>query len=442
MVVRLATLALFLAALAGCSTHSQHIQLAREHYYSGRLDQAAAAFDEAVPKSQGSGDVIELEKSLVLLSDGRPAEAERLLREVRDRFDHLEQNSPAEKAASMFTDDTRLAYAGEDYEKVLIRAMLALSNLMHDGGDAEAYSLQVVDKQQQIIQAAAIEDGENPKAAYKQVAFGPYLRGILREETHTDYDDAARSFETVVSWQPDFAFGKQDLERAVQGRHSQRGSGVVYVFALVGRGPTKIEAEEVPSSVALLVADRIISAVGDQTLPPTIAPIKVPKVVASHNVIGSVGVDVDGQPAAQTETITDVTRMAVEQSAAIHDQIVGRAVARRALKKASIYGIKELTGIEKHSLAGLGYDALGVLWEATENADTRSWSLLPDKIQVLRLEMPAGEHQLTLRPLDHGHRPYGQPATQSVTVADGRNTYVLASFPGQRLVGKVLVSQQ
>jgi hypothetical protein len=319
--------------------------------------------------------------------------------------------------------------------------MLAFSNLLHDGTDAEAYSLQVVDKQQQIIQAAAGDSDENPKVAYKQVAFGPYLRGILREATHTNYDDAARSFETVVSWQPEFAAGKQDLERAIHGRHSQRGSGVIYVFTLVGRGPHKIEVAEVPTSVALLVADRIVSAVGDQTLPPTIAPIKVPRVVASRNLVGSVGVDVDGQRASQTQTITDVTAMAVSQGEAIHDSVVGRAVARRFLKKATIYGAKELTGIEKHSLAGLGYDALGVVWEATENADTRSWSLLPDKIQVLRLELPAGEHQLAFKPLDHGGRPMGQGAMQSVTVADGRNTYVLASFPDQRLVGQVLVSQ-
>ncbi|HZL88779.1 MAG TPA: hypothetical protein VFB96_10430, partial [Pirellulaceae bacterium] len=267
------------------------------------------------------------------------------------------------------------------------------------------------------------------------------LRGVLREETHANYDDAARSFETVVSWQPEFAAGKQDLERAIHGRHSERGNGVVYVFALVGRGPHKIEVAEVPSSVALLVADRIISAVGDQTLPPTVAPIKVPKVVASHNTISSVGIDVDGQPAAKTETITDVTAMAVSQGEAVHDQIVGRAVARRVLKKASIYGVKEFSGIEKHSLAGFGFDALGVVWEATENADTRSWSLLPDKIQVLRLELPAGEHQLSLTPLNYHGRPHGQKTTQAITVADGRNTYVLATFPGERLVGKVLVSR-
>ena len=54
----------------------------------------------------------------------------------------------------MLTDDNAKSYAGEDYEKILIRSFLALSNLMNGGEDALAYSLQVTDKQQQIIQAA------------------------------------------------------------------------------------------------------------------------------------------------------------------------------------------------------------------------------------------------------------------------------------------------
>ncbi len=50
----------------------------------------------------------------------------------------------------MVTDDTKIAYAGEDHEQVLIRTFLALSNLMADGGDAHAYALQIGTKQQEL----------------------------------------------------------------------------------------------------------------------------------------------------------------------------------------------------------------------------------------------------------------------------------------------------
>jgi hypothetical protein len=363
-----------------------------------------------------------------------------LLRETRDRLDTLEEKSMIKEGLSLLTDDTHRDYAGEDYERVLVRVFLALANLMQGGADAEAYSLQIMDKQQQIIDAAATPQGENPKASYQQVAVGAYLRGVLREQTHRDYDDAARAYARVVSWQPTFSSGRFDLQRAETGHHSEKGNGVVYLFTLVGRGPLKTEVAEVPSSQAMLIADRIFSALGKQTVPPTLAPIKVPKVVPRQNNVQRIGVSVNGGRMATTEPITDVTRMAVSQAEAMHDHVLGMAVARRTLKKGVVYGAKEVAGIEKGSLIGLGIDLAGVAYEATEHADTRSWSLLPDTIQVVRLELPVGDHLVGLTPLDHHGRACGPQVRHPVSVQDGRNTYVLANFPAERLTGKVQVS--
>ena len=44
-------------------------------------------------------------------------------------------------------------------------------------------------------------------------------------------------------------------------------------------------------------------------------------------------------------------------------------------------------------MTSVALDIAGIAWEATEAADTRCWGLLPEKIQVLRIELPAGRHQ-------------------------------------------------
>jgi hypothetical protein len=338
-------------------------------------------------------------------------------------------------------DDNRRAYSGEDYERILIRAFLALSNLMHDGGDAEAYSLQLIDKQEQIIAGGLDKGGNNPKAGYPRVAVAPYLRGVLREATHLDYDDAERSYFAVVSWQPSFMAGQFDLARAAQGAHSQRGNGVVYAFTLTGRGPYKEEAVEVPSTAALFIAGELVSAFGNQTVPPNVAPVKVPRVVARRSNIAGIQVSAGPQPLGATETITDVTQLAIQQYDAIYPTVIARAVARRLLKNGIVYGGKEAAGISKGSLPGLAIDLAGLAWQATETADTRCWGLLPDRIQVLRLELPEGEHDLKLTPINSAGIPLGRGAIQRVRVADSRNTYLLASFPDNQLVGKVLVSE-
>src|SRR5690606_35412537 len=168
---------------------------------------------------------------------------------------------------------------------------------------------------------------------YRQVALGPYLHGVLAEQTHRDYDLAARSYLHVASWQPEFSAAQFDLQRAQFGRHSAPGNGVLYVFALVGRGPYKEQKIEVASSVSLLLAEHILRAAGMKKMPPSIAPVMVPALVVPPCSVQSVVVSVNGRDCGRTETITDVAKMAKDQYDAIYPHVVARAIARRVIKK-------------------------------------------------------------------------------------------------------------
>jgi hypothetical protein len=67
----------------------------------------------------------------------------------------------------------------------------------------------------------------------------------------------------------------------------------------------------------------------------------VPHVVLPRNDVQAVRVGVAGRDCGQTETLTDVGRLAVEQSEAVRSEIIGRAVARRAAKKAVVFGVRK-----------------------------------------------------------------------------------------------------
>ncbi|QDT52990.1 hypothetical protein Pan44_10040 [Caulifigura coniformis] len=430
-------LALLLLA-PGCASHADRIAATQGHYFRGDLPAARTELDLLLKKPKRDADALLLDQAMVELSSGRPKEAERLLRTVRDHFDHLEQKDLAEGATSMLTDDTRLAYSGEDHEKVLVRAFLALSNLMADGGDAEAYSLQVNAKQKELIERAGGLEA-HPELAATQVALGPYLRAMLQEESRVNADEVVRNRAMVASWQPEFRDAQVDLARAETTAPCAPGHGVIYVFALVGRGPAKQERLEIPTQAALLVADRIVSAVGKHNLPPTIAPIRIPVVVRQNNRIDRLQVAIDDQPKGDTATLVDVGMLAETHFQAKAPEIIGRAVARRVLKKAAVYAAKEATGANTAPGIDIALTLAGIAWEATEAPDTRCWSLLPDRIQVLRIEAPAGEHYITLTPADSYGR-FGYSALSRVTVSEGRNTSVLVNFPDSHLVGEVLTS--
>ncbi|HVV99597.1 MAG TPA: hypothetical protein VHB77_04625 [Planctomycetaceae bacterium] len=429
--------------LSGCATHYDRVGPVRDAFFAGDLTQAEELLDKHRDLRLRDHDCKELDRAMIELAAGRPQNAERILREVRNKFDEFEEKSIAEAGASMLTDDNIKAYPGEDYERVLIRAFLALSNLMTTGDDAAAYALQVTEKQNQVIELATDRHKEEPESvlAYKQVALGPYVRAMLAEESPLTLDDAAKARLQVANWAPGFREAKADLQRAQHEVPIKPGMGVLYVFTLVGRGPVKEQVAELPTQAALLIADRIVSANSNRGLPPTLAPVLVPQVKTFVSSADMINVSVDGRPAGQTSTLMEIGVMAESQFNAKFPHIVAQAVARRVIKKGVIYGLKDVADTQKGSLPSIALDALGVAWEATEVADTRCWGLLPDKIQVLRVELPAGDHRLTLQPARPGG-PIGRPVQTNVRIHAGHNAYVLGTFPDAELVGELLVSGQ
>jgi len=453
-----------LCLLSGCASFGERTVGVRNNFANGDLAKANAEIDKALKKKKRSdADVLKLNRAIIALSSGKPKEAETLLREVRDSFDQHEREQAkrvAEKAISMLADDNTMSYAGEDYEKVLIRVFLALSNLMHDGTDAPAYALQIGHKQNEIVQKGVVQDPRdskktiNPKAqAYRQVAIGPYLIGTMQEATYRNHDDVQKAYEAVNAWEPDFAQGRLDLERAKRGVHAQPGNGVVYVFALVGSGPFKAQKNCEVLHEAQIWTTLFIAMMSNRPTLPDFAPVMIPTIVPSDEVRTALSVSLSGKWKGQTETLTDINRMAVEQFEAVKPQIIARAVVRRMMKKGILYGAKE--AVDANPWVGLAMDVGGMIWESMETADTRSWNLLPAEIQVARLEVPAGEHDLTLQPMSRAYslarRGYiisegsvrsGNEHRRKIVVEPGRNTYILANFPNDELVGNIVVSNE
>jgi hypothetical protein len=427
-----------LAAEAGCSTHAKRLAEPRSLFYNGQLELARERLEKISKSHRRDRDVVELDLAMLELVSGQPRQAENRLRAIRDRFDQLEGSSLAEKTLSLWTDDQTRSYAGEDYEKVFIRSFLAIASLMQDGADAEAYSLQINQKQAELSDAAAKRLGEDFQRFYHPVPLGYYLHGVLREASLRDYDDAARSYGQALELLPSHPLLLADWSRASHGVHSPPKHGVLYVMALVGRGPFKVESEEQATSDALLIADRIVSAAGPYSLPPTLAPIKITKMFSPARGIDSVGVQVDGQVMGATMMVTDLAEMATTTYEVKRRELMARAVARRVVKKASIVAAKDGLGVQ-NSLGSLALDAAGVAWEASESADTRCWGVLPSEIQTLRIELPMGRHDVEVVPVLAG-RPVATGVRISCDITDGRNSYLLCYYPDSGLVGDLQVS--
>jgi hypothetical protein len=453
---------LLLVFVSGCASFGERNLKIRRDFEQGKLETAKQEIEKGL-KRKRDADLLKLNQSVIELCNGKPREAEKLLREVRDHFDKMEQEQTlhvAEKAVSMLVDDNTVSYVGEDYEKVLIRVFLALSNLMYDGTDAPAYALQIGQKQNEIIKKGAVKDPNNEQKtlnlkaeSYRQVAMGPYLIGAMQEETLRNYDDVTKAYATVCNWEPDFMQGRRDLKRAETGFHCAPGHGVVYIFGLVGAGPYKLQQNCEVLQAAQFWTTLVLAMSSQRPMIPDFAPVMIPVVVRPRETVPSLTVSIDGKWSGQTETLTDIGRMAEEQFEAVRPQIIARAVIRRALKKGIVYGSKE--AMDSNNWISLALELGGILWEALETADTRCWNLLPAEIQVTRLEIPVGEHRLTLQPSSrtlslaagkYNNSPdstlLGSEHSRTIRVEAGRNTYILANFPNNTLIGKIIVNNE
>jgi hypothetical protein len=276
-----------------------------------------------------------------------------------------------------------------------------------------------------------------------ELAFAPLLRSLIRGQSALNHDDLVRNLRVANEWRPGSEFLQAELARAEAGELVPPGYGSLYVVALVGRGPRKVTGTEEVTSQALLVADQIVSALGNYTLPPTVAPIKIARIELSPITVDCLRVNVNGQELGVTENIADIGRLAVERQKEQMPEIVGRAVARRVLKKGMIVAGMSAAGAEKGSgndLTSLVYTAAGVAWEAAEQADLRSWSLLPGSIQIYRIDLPAGQHRLDLRGELQG-RTVSSRFSSPLLIRDGQATFAIATLPDRSATGRVFVTE-
>ncbi len=249
--------------LSGCATPLASIDSARNAFVAGDLNTAASMLGKVADSNSRFSDPARLDLAIVQIAAGDLDGATEGLRTLRDRFDKTSEaavigtgsggmidhaKSATGAALSFVTDDTARVFKPAGYEEVMIRTMLAICSLAGDGMDAESYINQAAMHQAKLREVAqARQQDFFPDALentpHQELALAPYLRGVLREATHHDFDDAQRNYRLVSAIKPNFRPAQDDLQRATLGNHSRPGHGALYVFALVGAAQSSCPAK-------------------------------------------------------------------------------------------------------------------------------------------------------------------------------------------------------
>lgn len=442
-----------LLALSGCATYSTKLDPLRRDYGAGAFASADSTLnaliaaesgvdvkvvaksdglDDSIKPAKGDTVVLLLEKAQVKLALGQPDVAVKLLRRARDVLDAnfvYDTGSFIRDFTTLLRDDTSRKYSGADYDHLMVRALLAVADLMAGGGDAYAYAVQLGEKQEEIIGSPLGEikgkKGFKPRETYRRVSFGAYVQGLIREEKMI-FDEAGRAYERALSFEGgDHPVYGPALKRIKSPTPMDEPRGTLVVFDFAGEGPHLIEERLNPSSDAVDFAAILLLNSKDSMAFLTQAPVPVPKVFISDPNPPPLAVSV-GSEVARTEKVLDVNKIAWEQNQANMGWIAGRAMARRAAKLVASRAVGEAVskgGGRKSGtgelMGALATIATSVAMTATENADTRSWSTLPAEIRTARLELPPGVHKVKV----------GATREVEVRVAPGHASYLLVIRP-------------
>ncbi|MBJ18385.1 MAG: hypothetical protein CL933_03070 [Deltaproteobacteria bacterium] len=376
-----------------------------------------------------------LERGMLLHVVGRYAESNLAFEEAKRIGNDLYTESLSRTGLSLVSNDYALDYAGENFERTLIHLFSAMNYLkMYEPEAAQVEIRQVGDYLRKLQIDSSNEN------VYQEDAFARYLSALVYE-SNGEYDSALVDYKKALDAYGDYS-SKFSVARPgslfpnagrVAGRLGQwagddlrdRGwdgstrvipadSGELVILHYNGLSPIKGQTRfTIPFAEAWLMVALIQVAADDASredinraiaLASTISGVDLisvtfPKYVDRPYSIALMEPRVES--AAQTtgpELVEDIGAIAKKD---LEDRIVrirAKAIARAAIKYAIQKGVAiaaERADDDRGRMLGLGTHVIGnIVRFASEQADKRVWSTLPDQIWMSSMILPAGTHDL------------------------------------------------
>jgi uncharacterized protein len=377
--------------LQSCATYGSHATSMRDGMLTGHPEISLAIAEE---QDKDEEEVISsLDKGMLRRINGDYIGSNQILEVAKQEIEKLYGFSITENLGSVTINDTVRGYEGDRYEQLLLHAYMAMNYIQLGQPDnARVEMLQANVKM--------MEWGDEPE----EDAFLRYLEGIIYESLG-EYDSALISYRkayTVYKEKGGSQYPvtperiKKDLLKmlAWQGLWSEY-KNYKKEFNMPDYKPVK-DTKNFGELVVILnnglapirneKALYIFSPEVQQNLRVAFPAYDQPK---QQLYLSRVSVNDEQYPLETVEDIDALARYSLERDM---PAIMARATARAVVKYNS-----QKTASDNSSIAGLLMTVTNLV---TERADTRSWTTLPQEIQLQRILLPVGEHDVQIQLLN------------------------------------------
>ena len=441
------------ALAAGCTTYARRsrdlrLQLAAQNY------EAALQGLEAI-NNGGSRLLYHYERGLVLHYQNRFAESNAALDQAELVLEDLYTRDLTREVAAFVTSDNLVQYRGERFEAGILH-YYKIMNYLHLGLEEEAaVECRRLNHRLQVF-------GDQDGSYYRNDPFLQYLTGLVYSLVgqHADANVSLRAALAAyrslrqaygVEFPAALACDLRDNAALVGGAADAEAAaaatrcapldsaaarlGTLNLFLEVGYVPARLESKiflpiyknEIKEDLdhaafARDLARRRGRPVARELKLEYLLEVAMPVLAATptpveYSRVRPVAADGTSLAPATTDLVENLAPLAAQAFQEHEGEILVRAVVRSLAKYLATRETKKKSG----DVAGWAMNAMGL---ATETADTRGWSTLPEKILMSRLRLPEGKYSLEVELLDRSGRHQGELRIPDIAIRRGQSAFL------------------
>jgi hypothetical protein len=418
--------------LGGCTTYSHQAVSMRDNLLAGRPDLARVVAEK---EDEDQDDVLaSLNKGMLRRMTGDYTGSNRIFESAKQRIESLYGISVTDTAASLTINDAIRDYKGDRYEQILLHAYMAMNYLQLGEPDSARVEMLQAD-------VKMMEWGEQPE----EDPFVRYLAGIIfealgeKDQALVSYRKARNVYlatenkqylDVPIMLQKDLLRLMADQGLWDEYRRLKSEAGLVNfkpmelggdfgeLVVILNTGLAPIRTESAIMTFSSEVQGHVRVAFPVYKAAPT--PANKSQLRAGGRIVG-------------LETVENIDRLARHALDQEMPLIMSRAIARAVVKYQS-----QKSANEQHALAGF---LLTVTNLATERADTRSWTTLPKEIQMARVMLPAGQHDVNIEIINAAGRVV-DVINASVDIRSRQRTFLTRHWIAPVPVHKNVVSNR
>ena len=371
-----------LLGLSSCASHLAKVSPVRQQLLSGKCDTALTSLDalSATESDDRLLYLMEYGSALQICRDFKKSND--VLHTADALSEQIDYHSVSRIVGATLFNEGIIQYKGDKFEKIFINVLSALNYLQLDQPDEAMVEVRRINEK--YIRFSAEENN-----SYELNSFSKYLSGLIWESSRR-YDDACIDYKQSYHLDKSYrAVGLDMLTACWRARRSQEFGELVKEM---GASASEIEyAKRKNKKEVILVylqgwGPVKVTRRGDElyaTLAAT--PSQTKRLTAEWD---------SGKElkSAHTEIVYNVESAAMATLEADYNSLAARRIGARVAKEVVADQIRQ----KDRTLGNVAW----LIMVASEHADLRNWTFLPESLQVLRIT-PDSAGKIKLRGEDH-----------------------------------------